>query len=59
MNLFLNDHTHGTGIPIDFEQLPIVEGARCIVCANHRRDMILTGNNRTVRQHPTGVSDNG
>jgi hypothetical protein len=40
---FLNDHAHDTRIAIHFEQLPIVEGARCIACADHRRDAILAG----------------
>ena len=48
MNLFLNDHTHDTGIAIHFDQLPIMERARRIICANHRRDAILTGDDGAV-----------
>jgi hypothetical protein len=48
MNLFLNDHTHRTGISIHFEQLTIVECARRIACADHGRDAILPGNNGAV-----------
>jgi hypothetical protein len=40
---FLNDYTHGAGISIHFQPLPIVECARGMASANHRRDAILAG----------------
>ena len=55
--MFLNDHTHRTGISIHFEQLTIVERARRIACGHHRRDTILAGDDGAVTQHPACVGD--
>jgi hypothetical protein len=59
MILFLNYHANGTGIAINFDQLPIFEGRGCIAGANHCGDAILAGDNGAMRQHPAAIGDNG
>ena len=59
MNLFLNDHTHGTSIAIHFDQLSILECPSSITCADHCGDAILAGDHGAMRQHPAAIGDDG